>query len=129
MARTLKQWGVPPDLIGRLVTTVNSSAYVLTAADFQSMGVVVLKATEVASPRQAPPVEIAPTLSEELSRMPGWRVLTMEEAKHVLSPEQLRNLKPNPYLENWYYQVKREKEKTGSVHQITPEELGLSRWP
>jgi hypothetical protein len=58
MARTLKTWRVPDNIVGKLVTTPSRDIYWLNAGDLISMGVVILP--DPPAPQTAPSVPSVP---------------------------------------------------------------------
>jgi hypothetical protein len=61
MARTLKAWGVPDNIVGKMVTTSSDDMYWLSMGDLTSMGVVML-------PNSPAPVAPAPSVPLDAAR-------------------------------------------------------------
>jgi hypothetical protein len=76
MARTLKAWGVPDNIVGKMVTTPSHDIYWLTMGDLTSMGVVIVPNAPAPS-APAPSVPLAnlpPMVQKGLADRTAWEL-------------------------------------------------------
>lgn len=74
MARTLRVWGLPTDIVGRMVTTRNNEIYQLDIGDLRSMGVVILADPPVPAPDSSltPPANLSAMYQRGLTDRTFW---------------------------------------------------------